>query len=76
MFNNDVFLNFLFRMKDLVLFDLKHGVYNISHKGVWVPLTPPFLRRRFFVKNPLVNPLLKSVSCVPPLGWGPFNENP
>ena len=38
----------------------------ICHKGVWVPLTPPFLRRRFVVNIPLANPLLKSVSCVPP----------
>ena len=27
-------------------------------------------------KIPLVNPILKSVSCVPPPGWGRFNENP
>ena len=29
-----------------------------------------------FVEIPLVNPLFKSVSCVPPLWWGLFNENP
>ena len=46
------------------------GADCINNKRVWVPLTPPFLRRIFFVKIPLVNPLLKSVSCVPPLGGG------
>ena len=40
--------------------------YRQSFQGVWVPLTPPFLRRRFVVNIPLVNPLFKSVSCVPP----------
>ena len=31
---------------------------------------------RKFINFPLVNPLLKSVSCVPPPRGGPFSENP
>ena len=54
------------------------SVYSdmFSYKWSGSPWPPPFLRRIFFVKIPLVNPLFKSVSCVPPPGWGPFSENP
>ena len=44
--------------------------------GLGPPDPAHFFAEYFFVKFPIVNPLLKSVSCVPPLGWGPFSENP
>jgi len=36
---------------------------NIS---ILIPFWGPYKGRNIFVKIPLVNPLLKSVSCVPP----------
>ena len=45
-------------------------------RGSGSPWPHPFLRQRFFVKIPLVNPSLKSVPCVPPLWASSDNENP
>ena len=53
---------------------LIHGL--VSHEGAWVPLTPPFLRRRFIVKFPLLTPLVKSSTCVCPPLWRRLHENP
>ena len=53
------------------------GIGCLNHKGVWVPLTPPISSPKIFCKNSFSKSLIKiCILCTPPLGWGPFSENP